>query len=172
MPTVCSIQGMPNILSEYLFQLQWSMTINNLQKYREVSTHSYSCVIQIIARIIYHCWKHAWLSMAVLNCLQKVIWLVWVLFHAKFSTLIYNYTVCLMITTHGQKHVVGGKIGFLSCILCWFFYYMPKFIGYLKLKTHHFLKEEEYSKVQGLQKWNSLNNNTLLMPSPLYKNNF
>jgi hypothetical protein len=49
---------------------------------------------------------------------------------------------------------------------------MPKFIGYLKLKKHHFLKEEEYSKVKGLQKLNSLNNNTLLIPSPSYKNNF
>jgi hypothetical protein len=31
-------------------------------------------------------------------------------------------------------------------------YYMPKFIGYLNPKTHHFLKEEECSKMLGLQK--------------------
>jgi len=32
------------------------------------------------------------------------------------------------------------------------FYYMPKFIGYLNPKIYHFLKEEECSKMVGLQK--------------------
>jgi hypothetical protein len=55
-----------------------------------------------------------------------------------------------MITTHGRG---GGRINwFLILYTVLVFYYIPKFIGYLNPETHHFLKEEECSKMLGLLK--------------------
>jgi hypothetical protein len=45
-----------------------------------------------------------------------------------------------MITTYGQKNYGKNKlVAYLVYCVC--FYYMPKLIGYLNPKTHHFLKE-------------------------------
>jgi len=45
-----------------------------------------------------------------------------------------------------------GKINWFTLYTVFVFYYTPKLIGYLNPKTHHFLKEEECSKMLGLQK--------------------
>ena len=46
----------------------------------------------------------------------------------------------------------GGINWFLILYTVLVFYYIPKFIGYLNPKTHHFLKEEERSKMPDLLK--------------------